>query len=108
MQVPKAEIKRSIIVAAREEFLKNGFEKASIRVKTSKAKTSKSNVYNYFKDKESLFYAVVEPTILEVEEGFRQLRSKNKNANPFTMEAKKEVTEHFVEFAFTRCEDIRV
>ncbi|MFT8351796.1 TetR/AcrR family transcriptional regulator [Clostridium saccharoperbutylacetonicum] len=69
MQYAKNEIKQRIIDVAREEFLENGFEKASIRTITTKAKTSKSNLYNYFKNKDDLFYCVVEQTIIKIRKG---------------------------------------
>ncbi|AQR94504.1 TetR/AcrR family transcriptional regulator [Clostridium saccharoperbutylacetonicum] len=69
MQYAKNEIRQRIINIAREEFLENGFEKASIRTITAKAKTSKSNLYNYFKDKDDLFYCVVEKTIIRIKKG---------------------------------------
>lgn len=69
MQYAKNEIRQRIIDVAREEFLKNGFEKASIRTITTKAKTSKSNLYNYFKDKDDLLYCAVEQTIVKIRKG---------------------------------------
>ena len=41
MQYAKDQIRQRIIDVAREEFLDRGFEKASIRTITSKAKTAK-------------------------------------------------------------------
>lgn len=69
MQYAKNEIKQRIINAAREEFLDKGFEKASIRVITTKSKTAKSNLYNYFKDKDDLFYSVVKSTVISIKKG---------------------------------------
>lgn len=108
MQIPKEEIKNNILKVARDEFLKNGFEKASVRVITANAKTSKSNVYNYFKDKDALFCAVVEPTILEIQEGLKQLQSRNRYANTYDIGAQKDVIYNFVNFAFGHSEDIKL
>ncbi len=58
MQYEKEEIRRRILDAAKQEFLENGFEGASIRAIAAKAQTAKSNLYNYFKDKDALFCAV--------------------------------------------------
>ncbi len=108
MQTPKEEIKQNILAAARGEFLKNGFEKASIRVRTTNAKTSKSNLYNYFEDKDALFYAVVEPTITEMNEGFREIRIRNKHANTYVLDAQKGVIYGFVKFAYNHIEDMKL
>jgi AcrR family transcriptional regulator len=61
MQFQKDEIKDKIIAAARESFLKNGFGRASMREIAKKAKISTSNMYNYFKNKEELFYTLTDP-----------------------------------------------
>jgi AcrR family transcriptional regulator len=45
VQFAKDEIRQKIIDTAREEFLEKGFEKASIRTITARAKTAKSNLY---------------------------------------------------------------
>jgi AcrR family transcriptional regulator len=45
MQFPKEEIKNNILMAAKEEFMKKGFEKASIRTITAAAQTSKVLLY---------------------------------------------------------------
>ena len=108
MQTPKEEIKQRILEAARKEFLKNGFEKASIRVITTNAKTSKSNLYNYFEDKDALFCAVVEPTIAEMNEGFREIRIRNKHANTYVLDAQKGVIYGFVKFAYNHIEDMKL
>ncbi|MFX1597141.1 MAG: TetR/AcrR family transcriptional regulator, partial [Promethearchaeota archaeon] len=61
MQLKKEKIKKRIENAAREDFLEYGFTKASIRKIAKKAKTSTSNIYNYFKSKDNLFDSLVEP-----------------------------------------------
>ncbi len=45
----------NIITAAKEEFLKYGFIKASLRRIAKKAKTSPSSIYTRFNNKEDLF-----------------------------------------------------
>lgn len=79
MQVQKEDIRKSILAAARAEFAKNGFEKASVRTITARAKTSKSNFYNYFSDKDALFAAVVEPALSGLEQTISELRNVNLN-----------------------------
>ena len=54
-------VSKRLIKAAGEEFLKNGFEGSSIRTIAEKAQTSPRAIYTRFKNKESLFEAVIEP-----------------------------------------------
>ncbi len=77
MQYEKEEIRRRILDAAKQEFLENGFEGASIRAIAAKAQTAKSNLYNYFKDKDALFCAVLEPTVLEIRNGLELAKQFN-------------------------------
>lgn len=87
MQTIKDEIRQRILDAARQEFLSCGFEKASIRTIAANAKTAKSNLYNYFADKDALFSAVLEPTVSSIRQGFEaaRLQSVGTGADTYTM-----------------------
>ncbi len=61
MQLKKEKIKKRIENAAREDFLEYGFTKTSMRNIAKKAKISTSNIYNYFKNKDYLFYSLIDP-----------------------------------------------
>ncbi len=61
MQLKKEEIRKRIEDAAREDFLKHGFIKTSMRTIAKKARISTSNIYNYFKSKDYLFYSLIDP-----------------------------------------------
>lgn len=63
MQIKKEELEQKIILAARQEFLVKGFEKASMRSIASAARTTKGNLYNYFSGKDHLFQLVCQPAI---------------------------------------------
>src|SRR5689334_25380253 len=53
--------KRSaILVAARELFLADGFDRSSVDAVAARAGVSKRTVYDYFGDKQALLRAVVE------------------------------------------------
>ncbi|HOO27705.1 MAG TPA: TetR/AcrR family transcriptional regulator [Lachnospiraceae bacterium] len=110
MQFQKHEIKDRILTAARDEFLKNGFEKASIRKITAAAKTSKSNVYNYFHNKDELFIAVVTPAISEIKAGFEELQIQNTgiHARTYSITAQKEVIRKIMEFVYRHDIDIKL
>ena len=61
MQLKKEKIKKRIEDAAREDFLQYGFTNTSMRNIAKKAKISTSNIYNYFKGKDYLFYSLIDP-----------------------------------------------
>ncbi len=63
----KEEIKKSILEAAKELFIKRGFEETSIRNIADKIEYSPTTIYLYFKDKNAIFHALHE-------EGFRNFR----------------------------------
>lgn len=110
MQYAKDEIKQRIIDIAREEFLDKGFEKASIRTITAKAKTAKSNLYNYFKDKDDLFYSVVEPTVIKIKKGMELAEELyiSKGAHLYTKEEQKRVVSIVVEFVHENLVDVKL
>lgn len=61
MQVLKEDINDRILQAAIENFLESGFQLGSLRNIIKKAKISNGNFYNYFSNKEELFYAITTP-----------------------------------------------
>jgi AcrR family transcriptional regulator len=61
MQFQKDDIREKILAAAGETFLTQGFGKASMRTIAKKAGINTSNMYNYFKSKEELFYTIADP-----------------------------------------------
>lgn len=71
------ELYKQICECAKEEFLTNGFEKASVRNIAKKANTSTNAIYVRFGDKEGLYRTLLQP----VTEGFldilRDMHSKN-------------------------------
>ncbi len=57
------DIRKSLIQSGREEFLAHGFEKASLRKICSGANVTTGAFYAYFRKKEDLFSAIVDPMI---------------------------------------------
>jgi AcrR family transcriptional regulator len=110
MQFQKEDIKSRVIDAARKEFRENGFERASIRNITAAAKTSKSNVYNYFKDKDALFAAVVEPTLTGINKGLEMLWAGNSTAGAktYSVAAQGDVISKIMEFVFGHEGDLKL
>lgn len=56
----KQEMRLIILETAKEVFIKEGFEKASIRAIAEKIEYSPATIYLYYKDKSELFFAVHE------------------------------------------------
>lgn len=54
------ELREHIMWTAKDVFLELGFERASMDVVASRAKTSKRSLYAHFESKEKLFLAVIE------------------------------------------------
>lgn len=64
-------VSKRLLEAAEQEFLKNGFEKSSIRTIAQKAQTSPRAIYTRFENKEALFTAVIEPVYSEFMDLFK-------------------------------------
>src|SRR6185503_6984924 len=60
MARPRSDIGPRVILAARDRFLKDGVDGASLRAIAQDAKTSIGMIYYYFPTKDDLFLAVVE------------------------------------------------
>jgi AcrR family transcriptional regulator len=110
LQFIKDEIRQRIIDAAREEFLKKGFEKASVRTICFQAKTSKSNLYNYFKNKDRLFCSILEPTLAKIYQGFELAKSFNlpKEVDSYTKESQKFVIGVVTDFVSENLTDVKL
>ena len=62
-------VTEKLLECAKEEFLSNGYENASLRTIAEKAGSSKSSILYRYQDKESLYLAVVQP----VADGFCEM-----------------------------------
>lgn len=65
-----------ILPAAKEEFLQNGFEQASLRSIAGKIGMSAAGLYRHFADKEALFSALVEPAVSACEAWYQAHKAK--------------------------------
>ena len=65
MQVKKDQTRDRILKAARQVFLQKGYTDATIRDLAVKSDIGVGNLYNYFKNKNQIFYTVVVPLINE-------------------------------------------
>lgn len=66
MQLKKEDIKQTILVCARDEFMNHGYEDASMRVIAKKANTSLGNIYHYFPNKKAILDCLIRPTVATV------------------------------------------
>jgi AcrR family transcriptional regulator len=81
MQIPKEDIRKKIIDVARDEFIINGFQDASMRVIAARSEITLSNIYNYFKNKDDLFCEILKPTLETLE---LQMQEHNGEGNMTT------------------------
>lgn len=77
-----------ILAVAKAEFLKLGFEKASIRAIAAQAGMTSAGLYRHFRNKEEMFSALVEPTIAEC-----AARFETEKANDYELLAKDQLEE---------------
>lgn len=87
-QRKKDRIRCTILEAARGEFLQEGFKNTSMRAISRLSGITLSNIYNYFKDKNEIFLAVLHP-LLDVFEQLFTRHSSNEYLNKdfFSMES---------------------
>jgi AcrR family transcriptional regulator len=59
MQIKKENMRNALLENAEKQFLKKGFEKASLRQIVQDSGTTIGNFYNYFESKEAMFESLV-------------------------------------------------
>ncbi len=102
MQVKKDKVRNKITNAARAEFLKHGFEKASLRKIAASSDTTNANIYNYFKNKDDLFCSIVQPGLDFIESSMQIKEELYNEKHPFwqnTIRESKEIFEFYYEYA---------
>ena len=102
-----AGVSKRLIDVAREEFLNNGFENASIRTIASKAQTSPRAIYTRFENKEALFDAVVKPGFEEFKAIYKKEREaywERAKKKDFSVEPEK-IYVKFIEYAYEHKDD---
>lgn len=91
MAKQKEGVYERILICAKKEFLKNGFQKASLRTIAQNAKTSTGSIYTRFGDKRGLFDALVKDTVdglfewfLDSHQTYHQLPALQQSREAFT------------------------
>lgn len=105
MQILKQQIKENIIDSSRDYFIKEGYEKATLKDIADKADISVGNIYRYFKSKEEI--------LLEIMNRFKDNMSKYDFAhnNPLVEASQKEYHEFirvFTEIIVENYDDFRL
>lgn len=67
-QVLKEEAREKIINAAKEEFLRYGFDNANMRRIAAKSNMTVGNLYRYFKNKEDINYQIVREVLSMIDD----------------------------------------
>ena len=73
----KEELRQEIMEAARELFVKEGFDNVSMRKIAEKIEYSPTTIYLYFQDKADLLDCIVEETLLALKAKLESLRHRN-------------------------------
>jgi len=58
--------KQSILQAARELFIQNGYHDTKLEDIAQRAEFGKGTIYNYFRNKEELFYGIIDQSMNEI------------------------------------------
>src|SRR5450432_1018809 len=72
----KEELRQEIMEAARELFVKEGFDNVSMRKIAEKIEYSPTTIYLYFQDKGDLLDCIVEETLLSLRAKLDSLRTR--------------------------------
>lgn len=82
-QILKEELRKAIIESAKQEFLNNGYENASMRNIAKKANMTVGNLYRYFESKDDIHKQIVSNTLDEIDKLLRSI-----TANKLSMETR--------------------
>lgn len=92
----KEEFRREVINSARDLFVKDGYEKFTMRSLAQKIDFSPATIYQYFKNKDELLSAICEGDVKELLTNMRNIREHQDNP----LEVLRQVMLYFIEFAF--------
>lgn len=79
------ELRAIILEAAREAFLRDGFESLSMRTLADRIGCSHGNLYLHFKNKEALFDSLVDESYQQFVDGFRRLLEAGRADDPVSL-----------------------
>ena len=89
-------LRREILDAAREAFIRYGYDGVSVRKVAERVGCSHGNLYLHFKDKEALFDCLVEESFEQFAEGLRRVPESARRGDP--VEFLRKAGRAYVEF----------
>ena len=89
-------LRRAILDAAREAFVRHGYEKVSMRRLAESVGCTHGNLYLHFKDKEALFDCLVEESYQQFADGLRKVPESARRGDP--VEFLRKAGRAYVEF----------
>lgn len=110
MRILKDDKYKSILDAARNEFINKGYKDASMRNIAQKANVGLSNIYNYFKNKDEIYLAIVEPVRNKLFKFVTQQHTEDSIDldNIDTFGHKEDVIEYYIELINRNKEELRL
>src|SRR5262245_5268145 len=75
-------LRRAILDAAREAFIRDGYEGVSMRKLAERVGCSHANLYLHFRDKEALFDCLVEESFDQFADGLRKMIESARGGDP--------------------------
>jgi AcrR family transcriptional regulator len=75
-------LRRSILDAAREAFVRHGYDGVTMRMLAEKLGCSHANLYLHFKDKEALFDCLVAESLQQFADGLRKVPESARRGDP--------------------------
>ena len=102
MKTLKEDIRNRIVTAARNEFIKNGFRKTSMRTISAKSGVTLGNIYNYFKTKDDIFYTVLRPLLIVLDERMSSYRIEHNKIDKlhFSIQNQKDLLRETLKIIF--------
>jgi len=70
----REELQRAVLDAAREAFVRDGYEAVSMRMLAESVGCSHAALYLHFKDKREIFHAIVEESFAQLEAALRAMK----------------------------------
>src|SRR2546423_12569208 len=104
-QKHKAELKTQILMAARQIFVRDGYENFSMRKLAQRIEYSPGSIYLHFKNKEELFDSLVEESFARLLKTLTDMQNGSEEQNP-TKELKKGLRA-YVDFGLRNTNDYR-
>src|SRR5215212_4535154 len=92
----RRELRATILDAAREAFVRDGYESLSMRMLAERIGCSHGNIYLHFKNKEELFDSLVEESFAQFSDGFHRMAEASKERDPVLLI--KKAARAYVEF----------